>query len=563
MEFKFFTFLVGMAVCSIAYSQSTATTIKPATTTTTPGSFTNCDDKCNNGYVYLIFSPKIIQKTRTDIFSTNDPLLSRNLYASSQDGVSYNFFLSQNTSSGSFNVQLTPIIYRKSLDQSFVMLVNKTSICLLFEKYCNIDCFATPDFVTMSFKFYSVGSHMKIRSNIQVTDDKLTAYGKSDSCKKEIYSSPDIGYMETLKNKIATLYDTTFETFKFFGFLGSSGYGENMKNDEVFLNEFCLQQWKTYDFKKEIYLNVSARNDTFFQYATMFQIKFYASSYNYFIFRYSSSFDYMFGFDVFGLNGEYELTEVLDFRRNSSNENFDQWFIKSDKYGNFYLILQFNDNSYSIYECFYNGCFYTYLKRIYMYKINSRPPYNTLDTSVIETYSRILSFTYDQTNDDFYLIFKNNFFVFDSQSFDINRNESLLLGDMGLGVGKPFQHNGHHLYFTDSNTIQKFDTKSNELNSRIVATPNYTSDPFTLVNECLFVTFHSAMEYYGSGMTYTWSNVLNFLHIDGKQSYSLKTKFNSSSYYYYSGFINITTVDSKIYMYNLETGKVLLIDYLG
>ena len=230
--------------------------------------FTSCDKPCATGTVYLAFLPQITNRSRIDIFTLNSSRSTTNFSVETSDMRTFSFFLTrstystENTFEGTFQIKLNPSISRTSSDSNtpIFIVVNKTSICLLFEKMCTKSCFDAPSFINFKdFSFFSIDTSMSIRSNVFATSNKTLIYFLLDKCKSELFNDPEMGYLTSMKEQIASIYNLTLNTFKYFGFIGSDGYapGSSTWGNEAYLNEFCQSQWRNYRLKETIFLNSS------------------------------------------------------------------------------------------------------------------------------------------------------------------------------------------------------------------------------------------------------------------------------------------------------------------
>ena len=285
--------------------------------------FTSCGEACVTGTVYLAFLPQITNSSRIDIFTLNSSRSTTNFSVETRDMRTFNFFLTrstyttENTFEGTFQIKLSPFISRTAsqVNTPIFLLVNKTSICLLFEKVCTKSCFDAPSFINFKdFNYLSIDTSMSIRSNVFATSNKTLVYFLSDKCKSELFNDPEMGYLTSMKEQIASIYNLTLNTFKHFGFIGGDGYTQG--SNEAYLNEFCQNQWRNYRQKETFYLNsstyLSYRSSYSYDSALVFNEKLFQL-------RVSNYDIYM---DVYDLKSQLLASNKLSFKFHQISQNF-------------------------------------------------------------------------------------------------------------------------------------------------------------------------------------------------------------------------------------------------
>lgn len=182
-----------------------------------------CEEKCANGFIYLSVDRLVLQRNEQIDFLTSENSVSKETLSIIRDDLGrYIFginlqFDEYSGIHGSIRVKLEPH-FNKTQD-SLTLFVNKTSVCVLFQKDCDFQCNEIPKILVEHGKLFTYGQ-IEIDRKFSETDNKTEVYYASDKCRHKLLDE-DGGHLKKLKNEIASIYNKFIDAVTYFGFIGS------------------------------------------------------------------------------------------------------------------------------------------------------------------------------------------------------------------------------------------------------------------------------------------------------------------------------------------------------
>jgi len=359
-------------------------------------------------------------------------------------------------------------------------------------------------------------------------------------------NDPEMGYLTSMKEQIASIYNLTLNTFKYFGFIGSDGYapGSSTWGNEAYLNEFCQSQWRNYRQKETFYLNSSTYSSYSSSYsqdsALIFDEKLFQL-------RVSSNDIYL---DVYNLKSELLASNKLSFYLNFTSTNYPRV--------NFKRIFALNSGKIFIILSFYTSYSFNYNYLNYLIQFSASYPFEQLESTYIkvqDSSSLWSKYLHNKLNDQIYLFNPQNLLnIFDSSLANIAN----VTAPSDYLTSNNYKHNGKYFYYSDGKEIKRLDDAKMEMISRKVKKANITLSEFTMVNQCLIAGFTRSQEYNPYQGYYSYFIRSHFIYFDGQEGYVPVTITTSSSS---SNLVAFNSANGRIYLFDVNDKKIYVIGY--
>ena len=200
----------------------------------TEAAMTNCEASCYDGNVYLTIPSDIItpNKSSIDVLkSENDfsvTIFAVKVLATRNIMINVRITSDNQSSEGieaTVSAQLKPTYLRRQEKKPLVIFFNSTSVCVLFETECSIECSTIPILVSTLTGFFKTKSSISITDNIAFTNNKTDVYMSTEKCKHLLLT--DENNVNALKNRLNSVLKSFNDVLKYFGLLSTDVYQTN------------------------------------------------------------------------------------------------------------------------------------------------------------------------------------------------------------------------------------------------------------------------------------------------------------------------------------------------